>query len=265
MSTYDLEQQIQVDINSGLIPLLAVATVGTTGTTAVDPVSDMADICQRYSMWLHVDAAWAGTALILPEYRWMIKGLELADSFVFNPHKWMFTNFDCSAYFIKDHNILTRTFALIPEYLKTKTSGVHNYSEWGIQLGRRFRALKLWFVLRNFGVEGLKNKVANHISWARELAEKIDQHPDFQLMQPAPLSCICFRYTPQGLDGDQLNQLNHKLLSNINAGGKLYLTHTKLNNTFVIRLVIGQTYQTKENIDKAWKVIQDVSQSVIAS
>lgn len=260
-----LQAKIQQDVAAGFTPLLTIATLGTTGTTAVDPLHEIAEICQQYQMWLHVDAAWAGSALILPQLRWMINGLEMADSFVFNPHKWMFTNFDCSAYFVKDPDILTRTFAMVPEYLKTKTSGVNNYSDWGVQLGRRFRALKLWFVIRNFGIEGLKSKIEAHILWAKQLAEKIDLHADFQLLQPAPLSCVCFRYMPANKNQQQLNRINQELLRTINESGKIYLSHTKLNGKLVIRLVVGQTYQTESSIDYAWQVIQDISQSLTTS
>jgi aromatic-L-amino-acid decarboxylase len=173
----------------------------------------------------------------------------------------MFTNFDCSAYFVKDHEILVKTFALVPEYLKTATIGVKNYSDWSIQLGRRFRALKLWFVIRNFGVEGLREKIANHVSWALDLAAKVERHPDFQLMAPAPLSTVCFRYSPKRSDSD-LNDLNQKLLKVVNQSGKVYLTHTRLNGNFVIRLVVGQTYQLKEDIDKAWNVIENKAQDL---
>lgn len=253
-----LREQILKDLEAGFNPLLTVATIGTTGTTAVDPVKEISEICHERGMWLHVDAAWAGTALILPEYRWMSEGLENAHSFVFNPHKWMFTNFDCSAYFVKDPEILLKTFALVPEYLKTGTVGVRNYSDWGIQLGRRFRALKLWFVLRNFGTEGLRKKVAEHIAWGKEIAEKVDQHPDFQLMTPAPLGVVCFRYYPKS-EGTDYNQLNRRLLDVINQSGKLYITHTIVNDTYLLRFVVGQTYQSKQDIDKAWALIQETA------
>ena len=256
MKPSQLKKQVVQDVNAGYTPLLAVATMGTTGTTAVDPVIEISEICQNNRMWLHVDAAWAGTALILPDYRWMAAGLDKADSFVFNPHKWMFTNFDCSAYFVKDPGILLKTFTLIPEYLKTATEGVSNYSDWGIQLGRRFRALKLWFVIRNFGTDGLCEKIANHVSWAMQLAETIDQHPDFKLMAPAPLSTVCFRYCPEGFKSD-LDDLNRNLLNGVNQSGLAYLTHTRLNGNFVIRLVVGQTYQKKQDIEKTWKIILD--------
>ena len=253
-----LEEKIKEDVEAGFTPLLAVATIGTTGTTAIDPVSDIGEICNKFQMWMHVDAAWAGPALMLPEYQWMASGLEKANSFVFNPHKWLFTNFDCSAYFVKDAEMLRRTFTLIPEYLKTGTKGVNNYSDWGIQLGRRFRALKLWFVIRNFGSTGLRQKVSDHIEWAKQLAVKVDQHPDFQLMAPAPLSTVCFRYHPDQLESG-LNDLNRKLLDQINQSGLAYLTHTRMNDDFVIRLVVGQTYQLKEDIDNAWEVIQSIA------
>lgn len=253
-----LERKITEDLKSGHTPLLTVATLGTTGTTAIDPLLETSAICNTHKMWLHVDAAMAGSALILPEYRWMTTGLEKADSFVFNPHKWMFTNFDCSAYFVKDQQILLKTFALVPEYLKTNTKGVNNYSDWGIQLGRRFRALKLWFVLRNFGAKGLQEKIADHIAWARSLAREVKEHPDFQLMAPAPLGTVCFRYCPANYQLD-LNELNRNLLDSINGSGRIYLTHTRLNQDLVLRLVVGQTYQTKQDIDHAWKVIRETA------
>ena len=257
-----LEDQIVKDESAGFKPLLVVATLGTTGSTATDPVSDIAKICQQHKIWLHVDAAWAGTAMMLPEYKWMNEGLNLADSFVFNPHKWMFTNFDCSAYFVRDAEILQRTFSLVPEYLKTQTKGVNNYSEWGIQLGRRFRALKLWFVLRNFGVEGLRKKVRQHIAWAQELATEINSHPEFQLLVPAPLGTVCFRHVPIAHNQEnELDTLNKILLEKINQRG-LYLTHTTLNGIFTIRLVVGQTYTEKRDIDYAWNTIKELANAL---
>jgi aromatic-L-amino-acid decarboxylase len=169
MQTDRLAKTIAKDQQAGYTPLAVVATLGTTGSTAVDAVPVIGSICEKSDIWLHVDAAWAGTAMLLAEYRWMNQGLELADSFVFNPHKWMFTNFDCSAYFVQDPAILRKTFSLVPEYLKTGTQDVNNYSEWGIQLGRRFRALKLWFVMRNFGADEMRKQIKQHITWAKNL------------------------------------------------------------------------------------------------
>ena len=254
----DLAAKIAADLERSFKPLWVVSTVGTTGSTAVDPTPEIAAICQQHNLWLHVDAAWAGTAMMLPEYQWLRDGMEHADSFVFNPHKWMFTNFDCTAYFVKDPESLQRTFTLIPEYLKTKSHGrVHNYSDWGIQLGRRFRALKLWFVLRSFGKQGLRNKIRSHIQWAQELAQQIEQHPKFELLSPAPLATVCFRYRPANIPESSLNQLNEKLLQELNASGRIYLTHTKLGEIYTLRLVVGQTYQEHKHIHKAWEIIQE--------
>ncbi|MCB0634561.1 MAG: aspartate aminotransferase family protein, partial [Lewinella sp.] len=190
-----LEAQIKNDLAQGLIPTCVVVALGTTGTVAVDPLPAIAEICRKYDIWLHIDAAYAGTALLLPEYHWMIEGVEQADSFVFNPHKWMFTNFDCSVYFVKNADILIRTFEILPEYLKTKTRGqVNDYRDWGIPLGRRFRALKLWFVLRSFGLEGIKEKLRMHIRLNEYFAKSMEQTPDFELITPPFLNFTCFRW-----------------------------------------------------------------------
>ena len=264
LSINDLELKIDEDIKAGFIPLWAVATLGTTGSTAVDPLAEMALLCKKHDIWLHVDAAWAGTALMLPSHRWLGKGLEEADSFVFNPHKWMFTNFDCTAYFVPDAESLKQTFTLVPEYLKTKSHGtVNNYSDWGIQLGRRFRALKLWFVLRSFGKEGLRAKVANHIAWAERFAKEIQNHNNFDLLVKAPLATVCFRYHPSGIDSnEELNELNETLLHSLNHTGKIYLTHTKLGEVYTLRFVVGQTYQQEKHIQYAWELIQEISRTL---
>ncbi|HEM49409.1 MAG TPA: aspartate aminotransferase family protein, partial [Caldithrix sp.] len=238
-------------------PLCVVATLGTTGTTGIDPLKVIAEICQKYKIWLHVDAALAGSALILPEYRWMAEGLDMADSFVFNPHKWLFTNFDCSAYFVKDKDALINTFTILPEYLKTKTTGkVNDYRDWGIALGRRFRALKLWFVIRDFGVQGLQERLRYHIQLAEELERKMKEHPEFELMTRRNINLVCFRYHPKNIGAEyELDQLNESILHKLNATGKIYLTHTRIKNHYVIRLIIGQTYVTREHVEKAWQLI----------
>jgi len=253
-----LEAAIRQDLTDGVVPLCAIATIGTTGSTAIDPVRAIGEICRKYHVWFHVDAAFAGTAMLLPEFRHIGDGLEYADTFVFNPHKWMFTNFDCSAYFVRDREALVRTFEILPEYLKTSDGErVKNYRDWGIPLGRRFRALKLWFVIRSFGVNGLQEKVRRHIALAQETAEKIQATPDFELLAPVPLNVICFRYRPQTQNGaDELNRLNARLLADINQTGKLYLTHTKLHGTFTLRLVIAQTNVTAEDVAEAWELIR---------
>ncbi len=253
-----LKSAIESDLKVGNKPVCVVATLGTTGVTAIDPLQEIAGICSRYGIWLHVDAAFAGSALILPEFRWMIKGVEHADSFVFNPHKWLFTNFDCSAYFIKDKYSLLRTLQVLPEYLRTHDQGkVNDYCDWSVPLGRRFRALKLWFVLRSFGVAALQEKLRFHISLAKELAERIDQEEGFELMAPVTLNLVCFRFRPEGVDDEnEINRINEMLLKKINATGKIYLTHTKLNGKYVIRMLIGQTNVERKHVEEAWEVIR---------
>ena len=256
-----LKDSIESDLKVGNKPICVVATLGTTGVTAIDPLEEIANICSRYGIWLHVDAAFAGSALILPEFRWMIKGVEHADSFVFNPHKWLFTNFDCSAYFVKDKYALLRTLQVIPEYLRTQDQGkVNDYCDWGVPLGRRFRSLKLWFVLRSFGTETLQEKLRNHIRMARELAERINQAEEFELMAPVTVNLVCFRYKPKGIEDEkELNRINEVLLKKINDTGQIYLTHTRLNGKYILRMVIGQTNVEQRHVDEAWKLIRVLS------
>lgn len=259
MQPKELEKAIRRDLENGSKPTAVIATIGTTGSTAIDPLKEIGELCAKYEIFLHVDAAYAGTALLLPEMRWMSKGIEYADSFVFNPHKWMFTNFDCSAFYVKDKSLLVRTFEIMPEYLKTpEDERVKNYRDWGIPLGRRFRALKLWFVLRSFGAEGLRSKIRNHISLAQKLAKEIKQHEHFELLAPVPLNTICFRFHPDHIsDEKKLNELNRKLLSQIQESGKLFLTHTILDGKFTIRIVPGNTNLEKRHVDEAWELINE--------
>ncbi len=249
---------IEKDIEEGKQPTCVVATLGTTGTTAIDPLRPIANICKKYTIWLHVDAALAGTALILPEFRWMNDGLEEADSFVFNPHKWMLTNFDCTAYYVKDKDTLLRTFSILPEYLKTQQQGlVNDYRDWGIPLGRRFRALKLWFVIRSFGIEGIQNIIRNHITIAQKLSVEIAAHPNFEVLTPTVLNLICFRYIHKKmLTPKTINAFNQKVLEKVNASGKAYMTHTKINGRFAIRLVVGQANTTEQHARNAWKLVE---------
>jgi aromatic-L-amino-acid decarboxylase len=259
-----LARTIRDDIRNGYRPLIVTAAVGTTGSTAIDPLRPIGEICREHDVWLHVDAAFAGSALVLPEFRWMIDGIELADSFVFNPHKWLLTNFDCSAYFVKNVEALVRTFEILPEYLKT-TEGtrVNNYRDWGVQLGRRFRALKLWFVIRSYGVSGLQNTLRSHVRLAQKLAGHIAESGTFELLAPVPLNTICFRYHPAGITDDQaLNALNARLLETLNATGKLFLTHTKLSGKFTLRLVIGQTNVQQDHVTRAWDLICETARTL---
>jgi aromatic-L-amino-acid decarboxylase len=260
-----LETAIKKDIDSGFIPCCVVITLGTTGTTAVDPLRQVGEICSRYNLWLHVDAALGGTALLLPEMRWMADGIEYADSFVFNPHKWMFTNFDCSAYFVRDAASLIRTFEILPEYLKTRTRGlVNDYRDWGIPLGRRFRALKLWAVIRSYGADKLRSLIREHIRLAKMLAGLIEAEKDFELMAPVPLNTVCFRYRPHGAGDRETDSINEKLNHTLNDGGRLYLTHTKVNGRYVLRMVTAQTNVTEKHVLQAWDLIKDCASTLSA-
>lgn len=245
-----LNLQIIKDLNKGLNPLCVVSAVGTTGSHAIDPVRAISEVCKNYDLFHHVDAAHAGNAALLPEYQWLIDGLELADSYVFNPHKWMFTNFDCSLFYTKDKDSLIKTFEILPEYLKTDTDQeVNNYRDWGIQLGRRFRALKLWFVLRSYGLEGIRSKFREHISLAQYFAQQLKNDGRFELLAPVPLNLVCFWYKPKGEESlEKLNDFNQSLEQKINNTGKAYITHTKLNGKYTLRMCIGQTNVEKRHV-----------------
>jgi len=222
------------------------------------PLREIGDLCVKYGLWLHVDAAYAGSALLLEEYRWMIEGIAEANSFVFNPHKWMFTNFDCSAFFIRDPDLLIRTFDILPEYLKTATRGqVNDYRDWGVQLGRRFRALKLWFVLRGFGLNGIRERMREHIRLNSYFAEEIQKIKGIELMFEPFLNFSCFRFLPENavITGD-VNEVNRQLLDRINRSGKLFLTHTIFGGIYVIRMVIGQTYVERSHVELALREIK---------
>jgi aromatic-L-amino-acid decarboxylase len=255
-----LERAIIADREAGLTPACVVATVGTTSSTAIDPIPAIATLCRRHGIWLHVDAAFAGVAAIVPELRWLVDGVQFADSLVLNPHKWLLTNFDCSAYYVRDPDSLLRTFGLTPEYLRTAYDAeVVNFRDWGIQLGRRFRALKLWFVIRSYGVGGLRAMIRHHIALAQELKGWIEQRPDFELMAPVPLSLVCFRYRPRGADEKELDALNERLLAKVNAGRRVHLTHTRLDGRYVIRLVVGQRETQREHVAQAWALIREAA------
>jgi aromatic-L-amino-acid decarboxylase len=258
-----LEETVKRDKKRGFEPTCVVATIGTTSSTAIDPLAAIGKICRRYGLWLHVDAAFAGTAAILPEKRSMLEGAEYADSFVFNPHKWMLTNFDCSAYFVKDPGALIRTFEIHPEYLKTGVDAqVKNFRDWGIQLGRRFRALKLWFVVRSYGVEGLQEMVREHIRLAQMFKGWVEEDDDFELMAPVSLSLVCFRLN-DGRDEEALSDLNRRLLESLNQTGKVYLTHTSLRGKYVLRLVIGSRTTEERHVREAWKLIKTKAAEVL--
>jgi aromatic-L-amino-acid decarboxylase len=257
-----LEEAMLADLAAGFTPLAVVSTLGTTSSTAVDPFGTIGLICARYGCWHHIDASYAGTALVLPGMRWMSRGIEQADSFVVNPHKWMFTNFDCSAYFVKDKGALTGTFSILPEYLKTPEDKlVNNYRDWGIPLGRRFRALKLWFVIRTYGISGIRETISHHIAWAQWLKEEMLADPKVEIMAPVPLNLLCFRFMPAGMrDDKELDRINERILSRINASGKVLLTQTRLNGRYAIRFVAGRTHLRFEDIQSGWKFIRGVAE-----
>ena len=265
MIAEQLEEAIQKDLALGYIPVCVVAAIGTTGTGAIDPLKMISGITRKFNIWLHVDAAYAGTAFLIPSYRHLLEGIEDADSYVFNPHKWMFTNFDCSAYFVKDHKTLIKTFEILPEYLKTNPDNqVNNYRDWGVQLGRRFRALKLWFVIRNMGVNDMRARIQNHINWSHWLAEQINNSENFELFIPQNFSLVCFRLKPNSYsETESLNSLNERFLHHLNSSGRIYLSHTKVNNRYILRMVVGQTYAAFENVTKAWDFINTESKKFI--
>jgi aromatic-L-amino-acid decarboxylase len=255
-----LEAAIVRDKAAGVRPICVVATLGTTGVGAIDPLRSIGEVCQRHDLWLHVDAAWAGSALLLPEHRWMLDGAEYCDSFVFNPHKWMLTNFDCSAHFVRDPDALVRTLEVLPAFLYTRERGqVIDYRDWSVPLGRRFRALKLWFVIRSYGVEGLGRKIAAHIDLGREFAGWIEAATDFELMAPRSLALVNFRYHPTDVDSHQLDRLNERLLQTLNDSGELYLTQNRVRDAYALRLSIGQTTTERRHVEAAWKKIRETA------
>lgn len=259
-----LRKAIEQDITLGHVPLCVVSTIGTTSSTAVDPIKAIGEICKDYQCWHHIDASYSGAALLLPEMRWMSEGVELADSFVFNPHKWMLTNFDCSAYFVKNKKALTDTFSILPEYLKTPEDHlVNNYRDWGIPLGRRFRALKLWFVIRSYGVEGIKKIISEHIEIGKWVKDQVEHSDEFELLAPVPVNLVCFRYHPKGIkDEDQLNRINQELLEGLNRTGEILLTQTKLNDKYTIRFVSGNGNTSLEEVKKGWEKIVSFAKTI---
>jgi len=253
-----LERVIQADLAAGHTPFFVCATVGTTSSTAIDPVRAIGEICRRYGLWLHVDAAHAGSAAVCPEFRWIHDGLELADSYCFNPHKWLLTNFDCDCFYVSDRAVLIQTLSILPEYLRnqaTESGAVFDYRDWGIPMGRRFRALKLWFVIRTYGAEGLRTHIRNGVALAQEFAGWVRADDRFELCAPAPLNLVCFRL--KGDDG-----ANERLRDALNASGKMYLIHTKLDGAVVLRLAIGGTYTERRHVEQAWELIQGTAERV---
>lgn len=253
-----LQSAIEDDRRTGWLPFCVVATIGTTSTTSIDPVRKIGEICNQQKLWLHIDAAYGGTAAIVPEMKYIIDGIELADSIVINPHKWMFTPIDLSAFYTKKPEILKRAFSLVAEYLKTNEDDeAENLMDYGIQLGRRFRSLKLWFVIRYFGVEGIINILREHLRLAKLFAEWIDAHPKFERMAEVNFGLVCFRFHPPGTDDDiKLHILNEQLLNAINDSGRLFISHTKVKGKYIIRLSISGLRTGEQNVKNAWVLIR---------
>lgn len=255
-----LEAAIKADKDAGMLPCAIVACIGGTSVGACDDVNAICDVAQRTGVYVHVDAAWAGSAMICEEFRYLMSGSNRADSFVFNPHKWLFTNFDCSAHFVRDPETFVRTLAIRPTYLKTEGHDrVTNYSEWGIPLGRRFRALKLWFVIRSYGLATMQEKVRSHVAWSEALAERFRREPDFEVTSEPVLSLFSFRYAPK--TSADLNEVNRQLVEAINDDGRIYLTQTQHNGRYVIRFQIGQTYTTEADVDFAFEVVCELARA----
>ena len=254
----DLAAAIAADRASSRLPMAVVATVGTTSSTAVDPVAEIAGVCLREGIWLHVDAAYAGVTAMLPERRHLFEGSERADSLVVNPHKWLFTPFDLSVLFCRRMDVLRGAFSLVPEYLRsTEQTGVRNLMDTGVQLGRRFRALKLWMVLRYFGADGIRARLTEHMRLARVFAGWIDADPLFERVADVPFSVVCFRWAPPGGSPEAQDSLNERLLEAVNASGEVFLSHTRLNGRFVLRLAIGHIRTAEGHVARAWSLLRE--------
>ena len=260
MDVAQLEQAIEQDLADGWQPFAVVATVGTTSTTSIDPVALVADICERYGLWLHVDGAYGGSAAVDPTMRWVLDGCERADTLIVNPHKWLFTPIDCSVFYTRKPDVVKAAFSLIPEYLRNTESAddaVPNLMDYGTSLGRRFRSLKLWMVMRYFGQEGLAARIHEHIRLGQLVAKWVSESPNFELMASTPFSTVCFRAHPKGLDDEaKLEALNERIMNNINAVGRFFLSHTKLHGKFTIRIAIGNIRTTEQDVRDLWGSIQ---------
>jgi aromatic-L-amino-acid decarboxylase len=253
-----LADAINEDKRNGYLPFCIVATVGTTSTSSIDPVSKIIPIGEEHAMWLHVDAAYAGSAAVVPELRHILAGCERADSIVTNPHKWLFTPFDLSVLYCRHMDLLKRAFSLVPEYLRTpEQEKVRSGSDYGIQLGRRFRALKLWMVMRYFGHEGLAARIREHCRVARLFASWVDESPDWELLAPVPLALVCFRARPEDVAPEELDALNEAIMHRVNASGRALLSHTRLNDKLTLRLSVGNIRTTEQHVRQVWQLLNE--------
>ena len=259
-----LEAMVQHDIANGMLPCAVVATTGTTATTAIDPVEAIAAVAQRHSLWLHVDAAMAGSAMILPECRWMWHGIEGADSIVLNAHKWLGAPFDCSIYYVRDPEHLVRVMSTNPSFLQSSVDGqVRNLRDWGIPLGRRFRALKLWFMIREQGVSGLQQRLRRDMRNAQWLAQQASSAPDWRVMAPVPLQTVCLRHEPQGLDTDELDRHNRAWAEAVNRSGEAYLTPATIDGKWMVRVSIGALPTEAADVEAAWQTVRRFAEGIV--
>ena len=267
MEVEALRHAVKEDKENGALPFAVVATVGTTSTASIDPVEAIADVCEKEKLWLHVDAAYAGSAAIVPELQDILRGCARADSIVSNPHKWLFTPFDLSVLYTRHLDVLKQAFSLVPEYLKTsEPETVRNQMDYGVQLGRRFRSLKLWMVLRYFGQNGIAARIREHCRLAKLFASWVEESADWELMAPVHLSLVCFRFRPRAseeMTEIELNALNEKIMNDINATGSAYLSHTKLGDQFTLRLAIGNIRTSERHIRKVWELIMQTAESCV--
>ncbi|XVE78004.1 hypothetical protein DITRI_Ditri13aG0109300 [Diplodiscus trichospermus] len=261
-----LSETISQDLAIGLIPFFLCATVGTTSSTAVDPLLALGKIAKSNEMWFHVDAAYAGSACVCPEFRHYIDGVEEADSFNMNAHKWFLTNFDCSALWVKDRSALVQALSTNPEFLKNKASQANlvvDYKDWQIPLGRRFRSLKLWMVLRLYGLENLQSYIRNHIKLAKHFEDLVAQDPRFEVVTPRIFSLVCFCLLPSRNDEHHGNKLNHELLDAVNSTGNVFISHTVLSGKYILRFAVGAPLTEEKHVNAAWKVLQDKATALL--
>ncbi|SCL61507.1 aromatic-L-amino-acid decarboxylase [Micromonospora eburnea] len=255
-----LRAAIEADLAAGVVPAIVVATIGTTSTTAVDPVAEIGEICAEHGVWLHVDAAYAGSAAVCPELRWSHAGVEYADSYCFDPHKWLLTGFDCDAFWVADRGELIEALTVMPEYLRnaaTESGVVIDYRDWQVPLGRRFRALKLWFVLRWYGVEGLRAHIRSGVALADRFAARVAADDRFELAAPHPFSLVCFRLRA----GDEASA---ELLRRVNTTGRVLLTHTRIEGRYALRLAVGSPLTTEHHVDEAWHLLSTEADALLS-
>mgnify|MGYP001817152809 CR=1 FL=1 len=254
----ELRRALEEDIAAGIKPLGVVATLGTTSTTSVDPVGAIGEIAREFDLWLHVDAAYGGPAAAVPEFRPLFSGWEEADSIVVNPHKWLFTPIDCSAIFVRNSEQLRNAFSLTPEYLTTPETGVaRDLMDYGVSLGRRFRSLKLWFVIRYFGAEGIRDRIRQHVEMAREVAAWVDADPDWYRVAPVPFSVVVLRFAPEGSSGEDQDRMNRAILNRVNESGEFFLSHTVLNGRVCLRIALGNLRTRWEDVERCWELLKE--------